>query len=149
MKHLQEWKKVYESDLSNIVSELKESVDKPAIIILSGEVGSGKTTLTKHFCDIGEVSSPTYSLINEIGRLAHADFYRIEDEKDLMHLEIPLYLENKDYFLVEWGMPYIDHLKRESPEDFSFYEFVISINDPASTDGQSPSRNYHLYEILG
>jgi tRNA threonylcarbamoyladenosine biosynthesis protein TsaE len=148
MSLVQEWKKVYESDLSNIVTELRENLVSPAAVILSGEVGAGKTTFTRHFCDIGEISSPTYAMINEVGRLAHADLYRIEDESDLIHLEIPLYLENKDYFLVEWGKEWIKQLQREIPDEFNLYELLISVNDPASTDCGSPSRNYTLREIF-
>ncbi len=148
MALVQEWKKVYESDLSNIVTELKENLVAPATVILSGEVGAGKTTFTRHFCDIGEISSPTYAMINEVGRLAHADLYRIEDENDLIHLEIPLYLENKDYFLVEWGKNWIKQLQREIPDEFNLYELVISVNETASTDSGSPSRNYTLTEIF-
>lgn len=146
---LKEWKKVYETDLSNIVSELREIIVKPALIILTGEVGSGKTTFTRHFCDIGEITSPTYAMINEVGRLAHADFYRIEDEQDLLHLELPLHLEEKDYFLVEWGRPYLEQLNREVPEEFTFYELEIIVNDSSATDSDGPSRNYHLSEIEG
>lgn len=148
MSNVQEWKKVYESDLSNIVTELKEGLVTPAALILSGEVGAGKTTFTRHFCDIGEISSPTYAMINEVGKLAHADLYRIEDENDLIHLEIHLYLENKDYFLVEWGKQWIKQLQRDIPDEFNLYELVISVNEPASTDSGTPSRNYTLSEIF-
>jgi len=148
MSNVLEWKKVYESDLSNIVTELKENLVTPAAVILSGEVGAGKTTFTRHFCDIGEISSPTYAMINEVGKLAHADLYRIEDENDLIHLEIPLYLENKEYFLIEWGKQWIKQLQRDIPDEFILYELVISVNEPASTDSGTPSRNYRLSEIF-
>lgn len=146
---LREWKKVYQNDLINIVSEFRDSITKPAMIILSGPLGSGKTTFTKSFSDIKsqETTSPTYSIIQELGRVAHADLYRIENSEEMIHLEIPLYLEGKDYFLVEWGKQYEDSLNREVPDHFSFYELVIEVNSPAATDLDEPSRNYLLKEL--
>ena len=87
-------------------------------------------------------------MINEIGKLAHADLYRIEDENDLIHLEISLYTENKEYFLIEWGKKWIKQIKRDMPDEFNFYELIISVNDVSNTDCGFPSRNYLLSEIL-
>ncbi|MDD0853204.1 tRNA (adenosine(37)-N6)-threonylcarbamoyltransferase complex ATPase subunit type 1 TsaE [Halobacteriovorax sp. GB3] len=146
MKLLREWKKVFESDLENLASELKETVDTPAVIILSGPVGAGKTTFTKHFISFdskNEIQSPTYSLINEFGDCAHADLYRLESKEDIVHLEIELYLEGKTFFLVEWGMDYARELSRHVPYEFSFYELALSINN--GTDQES--RNFLLSKL--
>ena len=170
MKVLRHWKKVLENDLDYIVSEMKEAITPPAVVILSGPLGSGKTTFTKRFVKLVtgpgvassparaqeyEVLSPTYSIINETGSVAHADLYRIKDKEELVHLEIPLYLENKDFFLIEWGRPYISFLRREIDELFKFYELEISTNPVGeeidhATQGDiqdSSSRNFILSEI--
>lgn len=120
------WKKVLESDLNNLVAELKEVIRPPAVIIIEGPLGAGKTTLVKKF--IGEemaTTSPTYSLINELENILHADLYRIENSEDLIHLEIPIYLENKDYLLIEWGYKYFSFLKRIIGDEYSYYLLTI------------------------
>lgn len=126
------WKKVHESDLINIVTELKEVVQPPCVIILDGPVGAGKTTFTRAFLEKEEAPSPTYSLINEIDNIVHADLYRIEKKDELVHLEIPMYLEEKDYFLIEWGMPYLHELQRIVGDEFKFYQLKIEINEQKS-----------------
>lgn len=146
-KQLRSWKKVFVNDLPNIMTEFKDSINFPAMIILSGELGAGKTTLTKFLTDISEFTSPSYSLIQELGSCAHADFYRLEDDSELIHLEIPLYLEGKDLFIVEWGKSFLTALDREVPENFHFYEVEIEINEGPSLDESGPSRNYHLFSI--
>lgn len=127
MSLVRAWKKVLESDLPNIVTELKEVVQPPCVIILDGPVGAGKTTFTRAFLEKGSAASPTYSIINEVDNIVHADLYRIEKKDELIHLEIPIYLEEKDYFLVEWGMPYLHELQRIVGDDFKFYQLKIEI----------------------
>lgn len=143
------WKKVYQSDLENIASEMKETVKKPAVIILSGPVGAGKTTFTKKFVGgkVDKMSSPTYSIVNESGNVAHADFYRLEDPEEIIHLELSLYLENKDFFLVEWGKKFIKDITRHAGVDFLYYELVIEINESSSPEVDIPSRNFLLYRL--
>ena len=141
------WKKVYEADLPAIIEEVRDFVESPSVIILSGELGAGKTTFSKVFIDKGSTSSPTYSVIHEIGNIAHADLYRLETDEDIIHLEIPLYMEEKDFFLVEWGKKYLSTLKKLIPEQFSYYELCISSNTEASSDSTGPSRNYLLSRI--
>lgn len=132
MSLIRAWKKVLESDLPNIVTELKEVVQPPCVIILDGPVGAGKTTFTRAFLERTEAPSPTYSLINEVDNILHADLYRIEKKEDLIHLEIPMYLEEKDYVLIEWGMPYQRELQRIIGDEFKFYHLKIEINEQKS-----------------
>ena len=127
MSSLRSWKKVLESDLPNLVIELKEVVQPPCVIILDGPIGAGKTTFTRAFLDTGAVSSPTYSIINEVDNIVHADIYRIEKKEELIHLEIPMYLEEKDYFLIEWGMPYFYELQRIIGDEFKYFQLKIDI----------------------
>lgn len=137
---IREWKKVYQSDLAYIVYELKELVKAPAMIILEGDLGAGKTTFTQHFLE-AETLSPTYSILSETRQVLHADFYRLEKSEDIIPLELGIYLEGKQFFFVEWGMKYARRLFREIPENFSAYLLEIAIND----NGQEvPSRNFML-----
>jgi len=142
------WKKVLESDLENLAIELKETVDTPCVIILTGPVGAGKTTFTKDFIGKGSgTQSPTYSIVNEVGDVAHADFYRIESDDDIEHLELSFYLEDKKYFLVEWGKPYLRELERSLDVDFSFYELEIIVNTDNNDQESTPSRNFSLHKF--
>ena len=144
---IQHWRKVYELDLTNLVSEMKEGLSVPSVIILTGAVGAGKTTFTKAFTELKEVTSPTYAMIQDAGKTVHADFYRLENADEIIHLEIPLYLEEKDFFLVEWGKEYFRALDREVPDEFTFYELTIEVNGPSETDSDGPSRNYSLKKL--
>ncbi len=140
MSLVRAWKKVLESDLANIASEMKEVIEPPSVIILDGIVGAGKTTFTKIFLGRTDTGSPTYSIINEVDNLLHADLYRIEKKEELIHLEIPMYLEEKDYFLIEWGMPYLPQLQRIIGDEFKYYQLKIDINE-------NQSRNFLLTKI--
>ena len=102
-KLISEWKKVYEKDLEYVISEIRDIIGTECMVLLDGEVGSGKTTLLKIFFPHLEVNSPTYSVMEEMGELAHGDFYRIEKEEELDHVEFDLYLDRKNYFFCGVG----------------------------------------------
>ena len=141
-----EWKKVFESDLSYIVYELKELVKNPALVFIEGEVGAGKTTFIKSFIDDELVQSPSYSILMEHKNILHADFYRIEDRDEITALELAQHLENKEYFLAEWGLKYAERIYRETPESYSFYTLDILIRD-AVGENSSVSRDFVLSEL--
>lgn len=79
------------------------------IILITGEVGTGKTTLIKKYCKlIGVeeiVNSPTYTLINEYqnkrGKIVHMDLYRVKDINEINELGLFEYLEN-NIVIIEW-----------------------------------------------
>lgn len=150
-KVVREWKKVFESDLQYIAYELKDLADKPAVILLDGAMGAGKTTFAKSFIKDGDTLSPSYSVLSETPSILHADLYRVEDKEEIIHIELPLYLESKQYFLVEWGEKYLKTLYRETPEEYHYYNLSITMNDAKSFDGESIdqniSRNFVLSEI--
>ena len=145
MKIVKEWKKASLADLIYVVSELKEVLTEPSVLILSGEVGAGKTTLVQSFTDLPETTSPSYSVINEFGDILHADFYRLKNREELVHLELSLYLEGKNFFFIEWGMEYLNDLKRELGFEYNYYELSIDIYE--SKEIQSSFRNYTLKSI--
>jgi tRNA threonylcarbamoyladenosine biosynthesis protein TsaE len=149
-KVIREWKKVYESDLQYIAYELKDLADTPSVILLDGKMGAGKTTFAKSFIKDGETFSPSYSVLSETRNVLHADFYRIENREEIIHIELPLYLESKQFFLVEWGEKHFHTIYKETPEDYSYYNLEISINDSKPEDSnsdQNPSRNFVLSEV--
>ncbi len=140
---IKEWKKAALIDLSYICRELDEILEKPSLIIIEGEVGAGKTTFVKSFIPESDTSSPTYSLINETSVFLHADFYRLKNESDIAELELELYLEGKNYFLVEWGKKYLYTIKKYLPETFNLYELKIE----QIKNSDSEFRNFVLSSI--
>ena len=79
------------------------------IILITGEVGTGNTTLIKEYCKlIGVeeiVNSPTYTLINEYqnksGKIVHMDLYRVKDINEINELGLFEYLEN-NIVIIKW-----------------------------------------------
>ena len=79
------------------------------IILITGEVGTGKTTLIKEYCKLIEVeetvNSPTYTLINEYqnkrGKIVHMDLYRVKDINEINELGLFEYFEN-NIVIIEW-----------------------------------------------
>ncbi len=145
-KEIRSWKKVFEADLTYIAYELKEIAPGPAMIIIEGPLGGGKTTFSKVFIDDDETFSPSYSVLSDTNDVLHADFYRVKDREEIIHLELPLYLEEKKYFLVEWGEKHFSGLCKELPEDFTTYLLEISINEKSEKE-LPESRNFVLYDI--
>lgn len=89
-----------------IASQLK----KGDIILLCGELGSGKTKLTEgilsYFHLQNEISSPTFTIVNEYQSpsfpLYHFDVYRLEDSDEFYAIGGEEYFE-KGACIIEWG----------------------------------------------
>lgn len=142
-KLVREWKKVYKADLPYIVYELKELAKVPALVFLEGVVGAGKTTFSQHFIAEDGVISPTYNVITEFKQILHADFYRLEKQEEVLQLEIPLYLEGKHWFFVEWGEKFANRLLRDLPEAWTPYVLDIELGK-AGNEGEDVARNFTL-----
>ena len=79
-----------EQQTYKIASDLAKSLLMPAHILLYGDLGAGKTVFAKGLAegfgviDVDEVSSPTFTLINQYSgrvKIYHIDLYRIETGK--------------------------------------------------------------------
>jgi tRNA threonylcarbamoyladenosine biosynthesis protein TsaE len=91
--------------------DLGARLKPPVLILLSGELGAGKTTLTKGIVSGAgaaredEVTSPTFTLVHKYGngsRVYHVDLYRIGDFHDLETLGLEDVLSEPGVVLVEW-----------------------------------------------
>jgi tRNA threonylcarbamoyladenosine biosynthesis protein TsaE len=103
-----------EKDLAAIVKQLLTLAAGKKIFLFNGEIGAGKTTLIKQLCSylgsIDEISSPTYSIVNEYeyngplgnGLIYHLDLYRLNDIEEALHIGIEEYLDSGNYCLIEW-----------------------------------------------
>lgn len=97
----EETKKIAE----NIASQLK----KGDIIVLTGDLGSGKTKFVEgiltYFGKEDEISSPTFTIVNEYDaseKIFHFDVYRLEDIDEFYAIGGEEYFE-KGICLIEWG----------------------------------------------
>lgn len=91
---------------------LAKRLRPPVLVLLSGELGSGKTTLTKgivaglNAATEDEVTSPTFTLIHEYGggqRVFHGDLYRIENFHDFETLGLEDILSEPATVILEWS----------------------------------------------
>lgn len=100
-----------ESELGQVADFIIPLLDEHTVVVLSGDLGAGKTTLVRTICRrlgvIDHVSSPTFSIIStyllEDGRsVHHMDLYRIESPDELVHIGIDDYLHSGEISFIEW-----------------------------------------------
>lgn len=108
-----------EVETRKIGEKLVCSLTLPALVLLQGELGAGKTVFVKGMAqglgiDPEEVRSPTFALIHEYlqGRvpLYHMDFYRLERWEEVVHLGFEEYLDKEGVVVVEWGDKFLSFL---------------------------------------
>jgi tRNA threonylcarbamoyladenosine biosynthesis protein TsaE len=92
--------------------KLAERLQAPTLVLLSGELGSGKTTLTKgivaglNAAQEDEVTSPTFTLVHEYGsgrKVFHGDLYRIESFHDFETLGLEDVFSQPAILILEWS----------------------------------------------
>ena len=99
-----------ENDTLDFAFNFAKSLNKNSIIILSGDLGSGKTKFTegilKYFGLDNEISSPTFNIVNEYNcpnfSLFHFDLYRLADIDEFYAMGGEEYLKN-GACIIEWG----------------------------------------------
>ena len=91
---------------------LARQLAAPCLVLLQGDLGSGKTTLTKgivsglRLAQEDEVTSPSFALVHEYGRekkAYHVDLYRIEGPQELTTLGLEELFAQPAVVVVEWG----------------------------------------------
>ena len=86
------------------------SAHAPLVVTLTGELGTGKTTLAQAICRgygvSGEVTSPTYALVHEYeapkSRVYHLDLYRLSSADELTNIGWDDILADHALVLIEW-----------------------------------------------
>ena len=99
-----------EPELEAVGTVLAKSLNFGDVIFLEGELGAGKTTVSRGilrgFGYRGIVASPTYTLLElydlTVHRVAHFDLYRITAAKDLEGIGFRDYLDGQTICLIEW-----------------------------------------------
>lgn len=99
-----------EQDTIDFAYNLASKLHTGDIIVLSGELGSGKTKFTqgilKFFNLENEISSPTFTIVNEYNsdnqNIYHFDVYRLADSDEFYAIGGDEYFE-KGICIIEWG----------------------------------------------
>jgi len=102
------------------------------IICMKGDLGAGKTTLTKSIAkNLGindYVTSPTFTIINEYNGkypLYHFDVYRIENPEDMYELGFEEYFYGKGICIIEWA----NMIEELIPEESIWIELDYGSNE--------------------
>ena len=95
------------NELSALCERIVSELPQGGVVILQGDLASGKTTLTQAFARFlgmeDAVTSPTFSLQQRYGeKLYHYDLYNYGFEK-FLSLGMMEELEREGYHLIEWG----------------------------------------------
>jgi tRNA threonylcarbamoyladenosine biosynthesis protein TsaE len=118
------------ADTIEVGRKLVRLLKPPQLLLLRGELGTGKTTLVKGIAQAldaaepDEVTSPTFTLLHEYDgtrdgkpvKLFHLDVYRLEGERQLETLGLEELLTPDALVLVEWGEKFKSIRKRATGE---------------------------------
>ena len=115
-----------ENDTKKIAFKMASMLKKGDLIVLCGDLGSGKTKFTEGFLTYfgleDEISSPTFTIVNEYKTtkfpIFHFDVYRLSDVSEFYEIGGEEYFEN-GICLIEWGELISDAL----PSDFMHITF--------------------------
>ena len=126
-----------------IGNNLAKLLSKGDVVVLSGDLGAGKTKFVEGFLhNFGlqdEISSPTFNIINEYissdNNIYHFDVYRLEDSDEFYAIGGEEYFE-KGICLIEWGELISDVLPKDyihvtinkdsNNEDLRIFEFKVN-----------------------
>jgi tRNA threonylcarbamoyladenosine biosynthesis protein TsaE len=118
------------ADTVEVGRKLAHLLVPPQLLILRGDLGTGKTTLVKGIAEAldaaeaDEVTSPTFTLLHEYDggldgkpvKLFHLDVYRLEGERQLETLGLDELLTPDALVLVEWGEKFKSIKKKSTGE---------------------------------
>lgn len=132
-----------EKQMYNLGIFIGERLEESNILLLEGDLGAGKTTLTQGIAKglgISEmITSPTFVLINEYlsgkKKCYHMDLYRVNNIEELYEIGIEDYLGNDNVCIIEWP----DTIRPLLPSDYTTIQIKKIGNE----------RELHVVEVLG
>lgn len=110
-----------EQDTKNFAKKIASKLHIGDVIVLTGELGAGKTKFTEGFLSYfnleDEISSPTFTIVNEYkndkATVYHFDVYRLEDSDEFYAIGGDEYFDN-GICIIEWG----ELIKDALPENY-------------------------------
>jgi tRNA threonylcarbamoyladenosine biosynthesis protein TsaE len=113
-----------EADTIALGEQLARELPERGVVLLIGNLGAGKTTLTKGIAkgraaaDPDDVSSPTFTLIHEYGggRVYHIDLYRLDEPRQVATLGLEELFDRDALVLIEWGERFPQLMPRQRTE---------------------------------
>ncbi len=126
-----------EEETSGLAEKISLFFKKGDVVILSGELGAGKTVFVKGIAkaleiDTDLVNSPSYTIVNEYKggsiMLFHFDLYRLGDISELYETGWDDYMQRNGIMVVEWGE------KGETSLPAPRYEITIKILDETNRE---------------
>jgi tRNA threonylcarbamoyladenosine biosynthesis protein TsaE len=138
-----------EEETKKIGRKIAKELKKGDVVGLYGELGSGKTVLTKGIAS-GlkskiQVKSPSFTIINEYRgehTIYHIDLYRIDKKDDLLKLGFDDYFYGDGVCVIEWAEKISDYLP---PKGFDIH---INILDETTREIKVVPRNqFHMDPI--
>ncbi|MDQ3101377.1 MAG: tRNA (adenosine(37)-N6)-threonylcarbamoyltransferase complex ATPase subunit type 1 TsaE [Bacteroidota bacterium] len=99
------------ADATIVARMILSSYPDRRIFTFTGDLGAGKTTLIKGFCEALGVkegtSSPSFSIVNEYRTMTdqqiyHFDLYRLKIERELEDIGFAEYLNSGTFCFIEW-----------------------------------------------
>lgn len=101
----------------NFANELKPF----DLVILEGDLGAGKTQLTKMLCKHlavkEQITSPTFPIVNSYEakyKIFHFDVYRLESKHELQNIGFDDYLNEEAIIFIEWGSKFMELMPEDS-----------------------------------
>ncbi|MCC6643719.1 tRNA (adenosine(37)-N6)-threonylcarbamoyltransferase complex ATPase subunit type 1 TsaE [Candidatus Peregrinibacteria bacterium] len=137
-------------DLAEFSLQIKEKLLFPSLLLLSGQLGAGKTAFTKKLASLygfpeNTVKSPSFSLINiyqnDLIQINHLDFYRLEAPDIFLQENLKELLSNpQSLTIVEWPerleLEKISHLPRQ----------ILQLNFQLKNQGEKTFRTVQIHD---
>ena len=133
-----------EKETRQFGEQLARTIVPGDVIALIGDLGTGKTTLTKYIArELGimeAITSPTFTIINEYdsGRLPlyHFDVYRLDSPDEMINLGYEEYFFGEGVCIVEWA----DKIEELMPENTKTIKISYAGQDPQQSAGPDYSK---------
>ncbi|RDU73253.1 tRNA (adenosine(37)-N6)-threonylcarbamoyltransferase complex ATPase subunit type 1 TsaE [Helicobacter anseris] len=132
-------KKLKENEIGEIFKILDKAIENNTrIILLQGDLASGKTTLVQQYIKSKNINlqatSPTFNLVQQYDNFYHYDLYHHSLEK-FINLGLLEQLEDQNIHFIEWGEDGLANILKNSGYNY----LTIKI---------TKAQNYRIYKVI-